>query len=78
MGGRWSGAGGVLSDDEALEFPEATENTERREDMLEERPDSRSLEVCRADLKRVRRKLPPPPESFAVAVIVSAIEGMKD
>lgn len=58
--------GGGERSEEALEFPDATEKTERRE-MLEERPERRSLEVWRADLRRVRRK--PPPASLAVAVM---------
>lgn len=52
-----------------MEFPDATEKTERREEMLEERPERRSLEVCRADLRRVRRK--PPPASLVVAVMAA-------
>lgn len=42
--GGFSGTGGVRSDD-AFEFPDATENTERREEMLDDIPDSRSFDV---------------------------------
>lgn len=76
LGGSWRGgvsgrtfspAGGVRSE-EALELAEATEKADSREEMFEEMPERRSLEVWSADRRRVRRN--PPPLSFVVAVIL--------